>query len=207
MAHLSEITIDFGRASKFALFDGYAWHKYIWKYFPNRESRDFLFRTERVDGGCRLYIVSKDAPDPAAAESGVVLRFKEIPQSFLERDKYLFKIRLNPVRTHVVRDPKTNERVKGGARLTVPTAELPVWINEKFLNAGMRILHDPDMGLEAEISPIGKEFFVKNGKMAFHSSVEVGGAIAVEDREKFKKAFFEGIGHAKAFGFGMLILK
>ena len=207
MLYLSEINIDFSKTQRFVLFDSYKWHKFIWKFFSNKESRNFLFRVDNTNVGCRIYIISHSEPNPQSGENYVSIRTKEIPESFLERKRYFFKIRLNPVRTHVVRDPNTNERIKGGARLTVSPADLPVWINEKFLKSGMRILHSPELGLECEISPITKIYFKKNNNRAFHSSVDVSGILEVEDQEKFKLAFSNGIGHAKAFGFGLLILQ
>lgn len=207
MLYLSEINIDFSKTQRFAMFDSYQWHKFIWNFFKDKESRDFLFRVDNSNIGCRIYIISHSEPVPQVPDTAISIRTKEIPNSFLDRKKYFFKIRMNPVRTHVVRDQNTNERIKGGARLTVKPQDLPVWINEKFLKAGMRILHSPELGLDCEISPITKRYFKKNGNRAFHSSVDVSGILEVEDQEKFKQAFSQGIGHAKAFGFGLLILK
>jgi CRISPR system Cascade subunit CasE len=43
--------------------------------------------------------------------------------------------------------------------------------------------------------------------MGKHVAVDFRGVLRVQDREKFKRTFAAGIGSAKGFGFGLLMLE
>jgi CRISPR-associated protein Cas6/Cse3/CasE subtype I-E len=51
------------------------------------------------------------------------------------------------------------------------------------------------------------EHFTRNGKRGKHVSVDFQGILNVTNQDRFKKAFCKGIGSAKAFGFGLLMLQ
>jgi len=52
----------------------------------------------------------------------------------------------------------------------------------------------------------GREYFEKNGQQGLHSAVEFQGELTVTDPAKFHDTFTRGIGSAKAFGFGLLVI-
>ncbi len=52
----------------------------------------------------------------------------------------------------------------------------------------------------------GREYFEKNGQPGLHSAVEFEGVLTVTDPAKFHETFTRGIGSAKAFGFGLLVI-
>ena len=52
----------------------------------------------------------------------------------------------------------------------------------------------------------GREYFKKNGQDGLHSAVEFEGVLTVTDPAKFHETFTRGIGSAKAFGFGLLVI-
>jgi len=200
---LTEIIIDAKSAAKRGLWTPYAWHAFVWKFFTREKSRNFIFRLDAVDAGFRVYALSENPPENLES-ADFKMRTKQIPETFLDRKRYYFKIRLNPVR--VVKAEKDGVPRKNGARKIVPKDRLRDWINEKFSNNGMRILEDSDDGLE--ISPIRIENISKaNNAGAKIASVDVSGVLEVEDKDKFVNAFRNGIGREKTFGFGMLILK
>ena len=51
------------------------------------------------------------------------------------------------------------------------------------------------------------ETFVKDGRRVKHVAVEFAGVLRVVDRERFAAAFYSGIGSAKGFGYGLLMLQ
>ena len=53
---------------------------------------------------------------------------------------------------------------------------------------------------------LGREYFKKNGQEGLHSAVEFEGVLSVTDPAKFHETFARGIGSAKAFGFGLLVI-
>jgi CRISPR system Cascade subunit CasE len=52
----------------------------------------------------------------------------------------------------------------------------------------------------------GREYFEKNGQPGLHSAVEFEGVLTVTDPAEFHRTFTLGIGSAKAFGFGLLVI-
>jgi CRISPR system Cascade subunit CasE len=78
------------------------------------------------------------------------------------------------------RDAETNEKVPGGFRLV---ADKPL-----------------------EISPMVESHFRKKDQSAYHGGVRFRGTLEVTDRDFFIKSYQEGVGSAKGFGFGLLLL-
>jgi CRISPR system Cascade subunit CasE len=54
--------------------------------------------------------------------------------------------------------------------------------------------------------PRGREYFERSGQRGLHSAVEFQGVLTVTDPRQFHDAFLRGIGPAKAFGFGLLVI-
>jgi CRISPR system Cascade subunit CasE len=52
----------------------------------------------------------------------------------------------------------------------------------------------------------GREYFNKKSQTGLHSAVEFQGVLAVTDPARFHETFTRGIGPAKAFGFGLLVI-
>jgi CRISPR system Cascade subunit CasE len=52
----------------------------------------------------------------------------------------------------------------------------------------------------------GREYFQKQAVSGLHSAVEYQGILSVTDPTAFHHTFTRGIGSAKAFGFGLLVI-
>lgn len=59
---------------------------------------------------------------------------------------------------------------------------------------------------EVRTVPRPRQPFIKGGVAGLHAGVDFQGRLRVTRFELFRKAFEEGIGSAKAFGYGMLVL-
>ena len=57
-----------------------------------------------------------------------------------------------------------------------------------------------------EISPMEESHFHKKGHSAYHGGVQFRGILEVTDPDKFAATYQSGIGSAKSFGFGLLLL-
>ncbi|RMF67773.1 MAG: type I-E CRISPR-associated protein Cas6/Cse3/CasE [Calditrichaeota bacterium] len=57
------------------------------------------------------------------------------------------------------------------------------------------------------MGPRVKLSFTKDHRRGTHVAVDFRGHLRVTDREAFRNAFTKGIGPAKAFGFGLLMLQ
>lgn len=209
--------------------DIYAWHKKLWKCYPDipDAKRDFLTRIDHLEGAYRLWVLAKEKPvcPPWCPPDGFAL--KEIAPSFLTHRYYAFDLRANPVKTIVQRGPngealfRLDGRRKQGKRIPlVNLEELRQWVIRK----GLVRCRDPQTGVDVpggfqivqnkplEISPMVESHFRKkdkktgNNHAAYHGGVQFRGTLEVTDPERFIETYEAGIGSAKSFGFGLLLL-
>ncbi len=205
MTHLTQVTLDIATASRLRLRDCYDWHQAVWKAFPGRDGqkREYLTRLDQRREGFRLLIVSPAQPVrpdwcPADAESW---KTKEIPANFFTRHRYAFQLCANPTKK-VSKERADGSLTKNGRRVPLgQREELAEWIKRKGDQGGFTV----DESALRTFSR-GREYFEKNGQRGLCSAVEFQGTLAVTDPAKFHEAFTRGIGSAKAFGFGLLVI-
>lgn len=203
--------------------DVYAWHQMLWDCYPNQPCarRDFLTRIDPLEGTYRFWVLAKRKPvrPPWCPEAGFGL--KEISGSFLSHRYYLFDLRANPVRAAVQRDaagtPLLDARGRGKRGKRVPLVK-PDELREWLAGKGEMRCRDPETGLAVpggfrivaerplEISPMTVSHFRKKGQSGYHGGVQFRGTLEVTDRERFLDTYQSGIGGAKGFGFGLLLL-
>jgi len=202
MTHLTQVTVDFATAARLGLRDSYDWHQAVWKAFPARDGqrRDFLTRLDRHHEGFRLLIVSPAEPSRPAWCPAESWRTKLIPGSYFTRRRYAFRLCANP--TKKVASRLDGTVTKNGRRVPLSKREeLVEWIKRKGEQGGFAV----DEATLRTFSR-GREYFQKKGQRGLHSAVEFEGALTVTDPGKFCEAFGRGIGSAKAFGFGLLVI-
>ena len=192
MRYLSQAIIPLSAALHARLADGYAWHCAIWKAFPNRpdDARDFLFRVDALEGGFRVFLLSEEKPQP---DSAFAWQTKEVGKSFLDHAEYRFQLKANP----------TLRRAEDKRRLAIyDEGKLRVWLTRKAEASGFTV--------ELDTLTVGApldETFRKEGRYGKHVAVDFQGVLRVTDPERFKTAFTDGIGSAKGFGYGLLMLQ
>jgi len=205
MTYLTQVTLDFATAAKLRLRDNYDWHQAVWKAFPERDGRqrDFLTRLDQRRDGFRLLIVSPTEPlrpvwCPPDAESW---KTKSIQETFFTRSRYVFQLCANPTKK-VAKQRPDGSLTKNGRRAPMCTREdLVAWIRRKEEQGGFTV---DETTLRTFTR--GRDYFEKNGMRGLHSAVEYRGVLTVTDRAKFYETFTRGIGSAKAFGFGLLVI-
>lgn len=169
---------------------GYGWHIGLWKAFSaDMRLRPFLYRVDLSRQGHRVLMLSTVAPNPLPWG---VWNTKPIPETFLNRRRYYFQLRTNPVRRH--------ERE---ARPVLDPAEIESWIAERLGKSGMDLL-------AADVSPPRAQRFKRqNGRSTemIFNMVEATGVVEIADRELFISQWPRGIGRGRAFGFGLMLLK
>lgn len=209
--------------------DIYVWHKKLWECYPDMPDakRDFLTRIDQLEGAYRLWVLAKRKPvrPQWCPPDGFALN--EIAPSFLTHRYYAFDLRANPVKTIAQRGPngetlfQTNGKRKHGKRIPlVDQEELRAWLIHK----GSVRCRDKDRGIDVpggfrivqgkplEISPMVESHFRKKDKKAdkehaaYHGGVQFRGTLEVTDQERFIETYQAGIGSAKSFGFGLMLL-
>jgi CRISPR system Cascade subunit CasE len=203
MTHLTQIILDFATAARLRLRDCYDWHQAVWKAFPGRdgERRDFLTRLDERRDGFRLLIVSPNEPirpewcPPGSWQS------KCIPETYFTRRRYVFQLCANATKK-VAKVGVDGKPTKNGRRVPLRTREEFVsWLSRKGEQGGFAVSEETLRTFSR-----GREYFEKQGTRGLHSAVEFQGVLNVTDPLKFHESFTRGIGSAKAFGFGLLVI-
>lgn len=205
MTHLTQVLLDFATAAKLRLCDNYNWHQAVWKAFPGRDGqrRDFLTRLNRRRDGFRLLIVSPAEPVrpdwcPAKEQSW---KTKPVPETYFTRSRYAFQLCANPTKK-VAKELPDGSLTKNGRRVPVRTREeLVAWIKRKGEQGAFSVDE-----VTLRTFSRGRDYFEKSGTLGLHSAVEFQGVLTVIDPARFYEAFMRGIGSAKAFGFGLLVI-
>ena len=203
--------------------DVYAWHKMLWECYPDQPdaNRDFLTRIDLLEGAYRFWLLAKKKPVRPQWCPADGFALKEISPSFLSHQYYAFDLRANPVRAVVQRDSNgeqifgnSGKRKRGKRVPLVKPDELRAWLVRKAearsrdketgldVSGGFRIVEERPL----EISPMVESHFRKKGHSAYHGGVQFRGILEVTDREKFIESYQSGIGSAKGFGFGLMLL-
>jgi CRISPR system Cascade subunit CasE len=192
MTFLSQLFINKTDAARRRISDAYAWHQVIWKNFVNCDGkpRSFLFRID--DAGSRFRLLLLSETEPSSDDLGR-WQVKTISPDFLDHQYYRFQIKANP----------TMRRASDRRRIGIYAENrLREWIEKKAEQNGFKIEpHSLTMGAPMD------EIFVRNRTRGKHVSVDFQGALNVIDPQAFRIAFKKGIGSAKSFGYGMLMLQ
>lgn len=205
MTYLTQVLIDGDAARQLKLWqwDSYKWHKAIWKAFPGRDEqqRDFLTRLDERQGAYRLLMVSPEIPTrPDWCPQGC-WQTKPIPATYFGRSRYAFQLCANPTKKF---NPKGPDGLRHGQGKRVPLRkreELVAWMLRKAEQGGFEVEVN-----KLRTIPHGPDRFQKKGQAGTHTAVEFQGVLTVTDAAKFHDTFTRGIGSAKAFGFGLLVI-
>lgn len=192
MRFLSQAVVPIAAALRAGLTDGYKWHRAIWEAFPGRPEavREFLFRADRRGRDFRVLLLSPEAPAPKGV---LVWQTKQVGESLLAHDIYRFSLKANP----------TMRRKSDGRRLAIyDEPRLREWLMRKAAALGFTVKSET-LIVGAPIA----EMFVKDGRAGKHVTVDFKGVLQVQDRDVFIRTFQTGIGSAKGFGYGLLMLQ
>lgn len=165
-------------------------HKALWKTFPGREkdNRDFLYRMDKKEDVYIVIMLSESKPE--ATIDLDLIRIVE-PQIVFKKEKpYRFSLRANPVK-------RLSEQ-----RVRVPLVgeeNLNIWLSKKL--TGVAKLFDVTTVSRANLN------FCKGDNWGKITTVDFEGVIQCEDPQNLLNLVRSGIGPAKAFGCGLLLLK
>jgi CRISPR system Cascade subunit CasE len=205
MGILTKLEIDYETASIKIFSDLYSWHKTAWELFPGKPEakRDFLTRLDVTANGFRLYVLSGSKPVKPEWCEYEAFSTKEIAPGFLGHTLYRFDLRANPTRKIKKLDSEGNVTKNGKRVALLGEKEQMDWLRRKAGENGFKVLENP----KPVIDPAERNDFCKHNTPGMHFGVRFTGALKVTDRKAFGEAFYNGIGSAKGFGFGLLLLK
>jgi len=216
-------------ALRHLLHDGYAPHKTVWQllsHSPDQE-RDFLFRfdVEPQSGLPRFYVVSRhEAKDTSGLwdvqTKPYLAHEPEKPPLFTLGDTFRFSLRVNPTFDKSDRSKKQKQRhdlichlrkqlpknaygVREESHATTEHRACKEWLERKT-TLGFRLMN-PDESLLVE--QYDQLRFKHKDQTTILSRVDMSGILEVTDVAKFWDNLTKGIGHGKAFGCGLLLIR
>lgn len=189
--------------------EAYRDHALIWKLFPGDGlPRDFVFRglTEQRF----YYVVSTRPPRP---QPGLFEVQSKPYEPHVERGELLhFDLRANPTVSRRMEGRKSQRHdvlmhakqrvMPGDERLTVLEAAGRDWIRKRADGWGL------DVNVDALVQNGYRQHRLQHkGRRIEFSSLDFQGLARVTDPERLQRALLEGVGHSKAFGCGLLLVR
>jgi CRISPR system Cascade subunit CasE len=198
--------------------DGYQIHRRIWAIFSDglERRRDFLYRHEATQGWPKFYTVSERPPEDSTGLWN--LASKPYQPRLSAGEKLSFSLRANPVRTKrdaekrqhrhdVVMEAKTRLVREGRERIEFSLPEIiqeegSAWLLSRAERHGFAV--DPDRlrvdGYQQHV------LYKKRGKISF-STLDFNGILIVTDPGLFERSLYHGLGPAKGFGCGLMMVR
>jgi CRISPR system Cascade subunit CasE len=204
----------------------YQVHSMVWDLFSEKETqrRDFIYRVDSARGRPVIYSVSNRRP--VSMRKIWMVETKEYNPVIYKGQRLWFSLRANPIRTRwtppdeegrrhhkrhdVVMDAKriiraNQETSKGAVRMAdLIQLEGVRWLKEKAGKYGFSV--DEGHVIAGAYRQMRFRQGEKNREVSI-STIDFSGRLCVTDPELFRHALFEGIGPAKGFGCGMLMVK
>lgn len=200
------------------LGDVYSLHREMWRLFaddPEKE-RDFLYRLDLHRGKPRLYTLSPRRPqDP---ERIWKIEVKEFEPKLEKDDRLAFVLRANPTvkregsRHDVVMDAKKKLQEEGIPPDERPSqAELvaehgPPWLEKKADRLGVELGEVRADGYQVhKFRKPGRNG--KSNRDVTIATCDYTGVLAVKEPQRFVRKLAGGVGPAKGFGCGLMLLR
>jgi len=203
------------------LGNNYQIHNMIWSLFADKpeRARDFMYRQEEINGFPTFYIVSGRKPDD---QSGLWSVESKLYEPALRTDQKLsFVLRANPIvskrdengkqhRHDVIMDAKSQLKRDGISKDKYPRVSEIVqkkgveWLQRKGQMNGFEIEGDQ---VRADGYQTQKLYKPKGKHHVNISTIDFTGVLTVTETELFKKALYYGVGPAKGFGCGLILVR
>ncbi len=194
----------------------YKEHQILWKLFdsdPNAK-RDFIYRYEPQHKTPTYFIVSQR--EPIDNHHIWKIETKDYAPLLSTGQRFAFLLRVNPVMTRngkrhdVVMAEKQRINYKDMDRRTRPRSQEIVekkgleWLQSRTESAGFSV-DDTAIRIEGYQPHVSGK---KRGKQAIrYSTMDYRGILTVTDTQAFEKTLMQGIGKAKAFGCGLMLIR
>ena len=218
---LSKMVLSYQLAASLRIRNSYDWHQRVWECFPGRDgaNRDFLTRLDDKDGEYRLLILSPAPPTCPPWCPPEALESIPVPTTYFAHTRDTFQLRanptkkvVNPAKPKVLKPDGRIDRNRNSRRVPlVAPDELRAWLARKASDHGFAVE-------QATIRPFGNQYFKKDAAFGPHFAVDFQGVLSLTNPEEFRRIWFgrtderapgriiRGIGSAKAFGLGLLVI-
>lgn len=198
--------------------NGYQAHQLVWNLFADRpdRQRDFIYRHEAVNDWPTFYTVSKR--EPIDTTGMWEIQPKEYDPQLRAGQRLGFTLCANPIRSRRDEDGKQQRHdvvmeeklkfKKEGKSFNLPGIVQDIgckWLEERSAPHGFSI---PAEGIRVDGYRQHKLFKGKGNKPITFSTLDFNGILTVTEPDIFvEKCLFEGIGPAKGFGCGLMLVR
>lgn len=194
-----------------------AYHGFMWSLFDDEPdaTRDFIYRVDGTTTPPRFVVISHRKP---AVIPGLRVQTKEFAPQLRAGDRLVFQTRVNPIvqrsrgrdsnsaKHDVVMDAKRLERDgdKGATEYERVSRAVSAWFSQREPTHGFTIEYGSFKVSDYRQHQLRRH--PNRGTMRF-SSVECEGVLTVTDPEKVRQLALSGLGSARGFGCGLLLLR
>lgn len=227
---LSRVRVDLNGLSRDTLFDvlsagAYSTHQLLWRLFPEHDDdRPFLFRQEieaeqsnnGAPRGLPLFYVLSTV-EPVAVPGLLAVESKPFAPALATGDRLAFRLRANPTvarragqkrsqRSDVLMHAKATfdrEQRKSVSCKQAMDEAAHAWLQARAEASGFKLVAAPIMSAYRQ-HELRK---AKPSKPIRFSSIDYEGVIEVVDSESLVNGMRHGIGRAKAFGCGLMLVR
>lgn len=176
--------------------------------------RDFLYRIDGTGSGVLLYVVSEREPE--REHDHWRLESKPYDPKLEAGDRLAFKVRVNPTirsktdgkRHDIVMHERKTALAAGKHRADLPawaeTAQevVPQWLAKRGAKAGFRLE-------SALVESYDRLRFRKarSSRRVTLGTADTSGTLVVTDPARLRQTLFHGLGAAKGFGCGLMLVR
>ncbi|PXX96297.1 type I-E CRISPR-associated protein Cas6/Cse3/CasE [Halomonas sp. LBP4] len=229
--YLSRIRVDLNGLSREALFDvmqggAYGVHQLLWQVFPGHQGpRPFLFRQEMEEDteqgkppkGLPLFYVLSSC-EPSTIPGLLDVQCKPFAPELRQGDRLAFRLRANPTVARRVEGAKHSPRsdVLMAAKKPFPPGQRTSaecvqamdqaardWLQTRVEELGFHLPVAPEVGAYRQhaLQKPGRRNAIQ------YSSVDYEGLLEVTEPGRLVETLAHGIGRAKAFGCGLMLIR
>lgn len=201
----------------------YSEHQWIWQFFPSGEEqcRDFIFRRDDLGGAPRYYVVSKRAP--VEFSPAWTVRTRPYAPILAAGRRLAFQLCANPVvsKKNSAGKAQRHDVVMQLKKQLLAARGLSRWaewqqeddkpaLYEMVQRSCLDWLRARAATHGFELAEACVDAYTQNRAGAREirfSTVDYSGELVVTDPERFQQTLLNGLGHAKAFGCGLMLVR
>ena len=219
--YISRITLQDSaqRTSEFlrVFQSSYTLHQSIWRLFSDHADRrrDFLYRLEECEGRPLIYAVSER--EAGRNQDLWYVETKRYVPKIIAGLQLAFMLRANPIRAKRDENNKQHRHdviMEAKTRLRGQDEKKPLpllireegsnWLSSRAERFGFEF--EPQR-LRVDGYQRHRFFKGKGGRQVSLSAVEFNGVLTVTDPRLFLEALYKGVGPAKTFGCGLMLVR